>query len=349
VEPAYTTREAVKTALDAPDAARADSQVDRALQAASRAVYGVCKRKFYPEITTKRFDWPNRQTQEPWRLRLDASDLWSLTSITAGGVTIPPSAIILEPQWDGPPYTNIQVSLASGSAFQAGATFQQSIAITGIWGTAGAGAQAATTTVGTTGASATSMTVAGTPGIGVGSILQVDSELVIVSERSYTSGGTITADVAASSAATLLPMASTAGWSRGDWALVDAERVLVVDVSPGGLIVRRAWDGTVLAAHTSGASVYAPWVLTVQRGQLGTAAASHTAGSTVSTWRAPSLVEEYTIAHALTALLDERAGYARAYEGQQGGQTTPVSRRSLKALAEDLYGTYGRQARTRVV
>ena len=348
MEPSYTTRETVKAALDSPDTARADAQVDRAVQAASRAVYGVCKRKFYPEVTTKKFDWPTRQTAEPWRLDLYASDLYALTGLTSGGTTIPIGNVILESQWDGPPYTSLQISLASASAFSAGPTFQQAIAVTGTWG-AVTGPQAATTTVGTTAAGATSMTVAGAPGIGVGSTLQVDAELVIVSERSYTSGGAITADVGASSALTLLPMASTAGWSRGDWALVDAERVLVVDVVPSGLVVRRAWDGTVLAAHTSGAVVYAPWVLTVQRGQLGTAAASHAAGSTVSVWRAPSLVEEYTVAHALTALLDERSGYARAYEGGQGGQATPVTRRSLAALEKDLYGTFGRMARTRVV
>lgn len=348
MEPCYATREAVMAAMDTPEPARAAAQVDRAVQAASRAVDGLCKRLFYPRVQTIRFDWPNRQTAEAWRVWFYANDLYRLDALTAGGVAIPTGDVILEPNWAGPPYTSLQTSLATSSALQAGATWQQAIAVTGLWGYMTSTTTAATT-VGTTTTGAGTVTVTGTPGIGVGSTLQLDQELVIVTGRQYTSAGALTGAVAASSSVTLLPLASTTGWSAGDWALVDAERCRVDDVTPTGLIVRRASDGTTLAAHSSGATVYAPWVLVVQRASLGSTAASHPAGTAVVSWRAPSQVEEYVVAHALNEVLDERSGFARAYSGGSGGTAVPVSRRSLESLERDLYTNYGRQARTRVV
>jgi hypothetical protein len=52
--------------------------------------------------------------------------------------------------------------------------------------------------------------------------------------------------------------------------------MLVVDRYTATVIVERQWSGSVLAAHSSGDTIYAYRTLTVQRGQLGTTAATHT-------------------------------------------------------------------------
>src|SRR5258706_968268 len=130
----YATREDVKSALDSAETARNNAQVDRAIESSSRSVESQLNRRFYPQVATRYFPWPNWQYAWPWRLWLDYDELISVTSLTSGSTVISPSSYFLEPVNTGPPYTSVEINLGSQASFGVSTTFQRSIAIVGTWG-----------------------------------------------------------------------------------------------------------------------------------------------------------------------------------------------------------------------
>lgn len=353
--PVYATREDIKDALDFKETARADDRIDRALEAAAASVDNQCNRQeFAPTIATRFWDWPSGQYARPWRLWFDASGLISVTEVSSGGVVIDPDVVLLEPNRSGPPYNRVELNIGTSSGWTGGDTHQRDIAITGLWGYTND-----ETTLGTTVTAlddtARTVTVDGaTSGdIGVGSLLRLDTErLLVTGRRQADTGQTLTAAVDGQAKTTSIPVGDGDAFAVGETILVDAERMLVVDIAGTNLIVRRAWDGSTLAPHDSGATVWAPRLLAVQRGALGTTAAAHDIGSTVARWDPPALVRTLTIAETVTTLSQEPAGYARVAR-TTGGTTNGMGPRSLTPTIDDIrqqcVSTHGRQIRTRAV
>ena len=346
----YATREDVKSALDYKETARNNVQVDRAIEAASRVIENDCHRLFYPTVGVRRFDWPNYQYARSWRLWLDENDVISLTSLVSGGVTIPASAYNLEPVNTGPPYSSIEIKLSSSSALSAGATWQQSTVLTGLFGYSNdegpAGALAADCT-----SSATTIQVTDSASVGVGQLLRLGTERLNVTDKtSVTTGKTLQTPVTAAMADNLLATGAGNGvsFTIGETVTLDAERMRIVDILGDSLNVIRAWDGSVLAAH-NGSAIYAPRRLTVTRGALGTTAAAGTNGDAVVKWLPPGPVRELAIAYACNSVLNESAGYARTIGSgaTQRAATTIVA--NIGALTAQVNGTYGRKARSRAV
>jgi len=118
--------------------------------------------------------------------------------------------------------------------------------------------------------------------------------------------------------------------------------MLVQEVVAGIAKVKRAWDGTYLAAH-SGAAVSAYRQLSVLRGQLGTAAASHSSSATVARHRVPSLIRDLSIAECLNQVLQEGSGYARTVGS--GETAMPAPGMGLAEKWDEARATYGRKAR----
>ena len=346
----YSTREAVKDALDVKETARADGQIDRAIEAASRSVEGLLHRRFYPWTGTRYFDWPNSQRARPWRLWLDANELVSVTTLTSGGTVIPETDYFVRRSDDlgEPPYDHIELDLDSPASFGGGSTHQRDIAITGVFGygddTAPAGALGAALDD-----SATSVTVTDAGAVGVGDLLLVDTERMVVTGRAMADTGLTISGVLASSQAgvTVTVSSSTGAPAPGEVILLDSERMLVVDTAGTTLTVKRAWDGSVLAAHDTGTAVWASRSLTVQRAAVGTVAASHADGVSLARHVYPGPVTTLCEAYALNTLLQARAGYARtAGEGDGARESTG---RGVKAAERDAYRAYGRKARLRGV
>jgi hypothetical protein len=352
--PVYCTREDVKQALDFKETARADGAVDRAIQAATGAVEGLCHRVFHPAIGTRYFDWPD-QYARPWRLWLDASELISITAVSSGGITIPVGRINLEPNRSGPPYSRIEIQLDTDSAFGGGATPQRDITITGLWGysneesPAGTAAAAASDT-------ATTLSVSNAAAIGVGQVLRIGAERLLVTDRAMTSTGqALQTPLTAAKNSEVVTVADGTAFAVGEVLLIDAERMRVTDIAGNNLIVDRAWDGSTLAAHTA-PTIYASRALTVARGALGTTAAAITQGAPVYRWNPPGAVRSLAIAEAVTTLLQESSGYARttgvgSSARQVGGGTVAKTAygSGLDALREQVYVSHGRKARTRAV
>ncbi|GAA3718256.1 hypothetical protein [Streptomyces tremellae] len=354
-QPVYATREDVANAADGKVTARADRRLDRALEQATESVDGLCHRHFAPTIATRFFDWPNGQYARPWRLWLDANELISVTEVTSEGQVIDPSAVLLEPQAYGPPYNRIELDISTTSGWVGGDTHQRNIGIKGLWGDTDQQSPlgAATGAVDTL---ATRLDVDGETAaeVGVGSIVTLDTErLMVIGRRQADTGQTLAAEVGAQAAATTLTVQDGDAFGVGETVLVDSERMQIVDIAGPALTVRRGWDGSVLAAHAASAAVWASRRLTVRRAVLGTTAAVHPAGTGVRRWDPPALVRQLTIAEALVSLGLEAAAYTRTVitGSSAGGTGSGTARDSsgVQDLRDRTYEAHGRKARLRAV
>lgn len=343
----YCSREDVKAALDFKEAARNNTQIDRAIEAASIAVDALCHRKFYPEVATKYFDWPNYQYARSWRLWLDANEVISVTSLVAGGTTISSSDYFLEPANYGPPYSHIEIDLSSSAAFSSNSgTHQRSVAITGTFGynhTHSVVASAAEAI----NASETQIDVNDSSNVNVGDLFEIDDEHMICVEKSMlTTGQTLQTPLTASMNDNTVAVATGGQFHVGETLLLDSERMLIVDIAGNSLTVRRSWDGSTLAAHT-GSTIYAPRTLTMIRGAQGSTAASHLNGADVEKVVVPALIRQLAIAEAVNMLLQESNGFARTSSGESNNPADIG--RGLQGLRDLAKREYGRKVRIRGV
>lgn len=342
------TREDVKTALDVKETARNNVQIDRAIAAATPSIEGLLKRTFYPLVATKYFPWPSRTPGvAPWRLWLDANELVEVYEITVNGEALAEGDYFLEPQRYGPPYTSIEINLGSSASFGSGNTWQRAIAVTGLYAhsapeqTAGALAESLDD-------SETLVDVTDSAAIGVGQIIRIGSERMIVTEKSMadTSQNLGTSLTALANNVTVA-VASGAAFTVGETILIEAERMLVVDIAGNNLIVKRQWDGSVLAAHTSPQDIYALRTLTVQRGALGTTAASHASTAAIYKHVWHPLVRKMAVAEAVVTAAQELSAYART--AGQGENARESYGKALQQARADALTALGRKARMRSV
>ena len=350
--PVYCTREDVKRALDSGETARNNDQIDRLIDAAARGIDDECARYFYPRATTLYWDWPSVQMGRSWRLWLDRDELLSLTTLTSGGSGIPSGGYYLEPNRSGPPYSRIEIRLDSAYALGLGSTPQRDIALTGVFGftraTTAAGTLAATITD-----SATSLACSDAAKIGVGDTLLIDTEYMQVTDRRMLTTGQ-TGTLTANANAVTLTVADGTAFDIGEVLLLDSERMLVVDIAGNDLTVRRAWDGSVLAAHTT-ATIYAARTLLVTRATLGTVAAAHNVDTVIYRHTPPNLVRQLNIAETLQGLQNEGSAYqavqqrARQMGARGSARNAQIQVYPIDDLRERVLHTYGRKARMRVV
>jgi hypothetical protein len=339
----YCTRADVTSALDVKATARRDAQVDRCIEAGSRAVDGLCHRVFFPELRTMTFDWPDRQSPTSWRLWLNANELASATAITAAGEPIPDGDFFLRPD-DGPPFTRVEINLGSSAAFAAGDSTQRAIGITGWYAgcadeQTGAGELAATIDD-----SQSTIDVTDPVAVDVGTLLKVDDERIVVTgKKMLVTGQTLQADLTDKNNANLVSVEDGTAFVEGELLLIGGERVQVVDIAADTLVVARAVDGSTLTTHTTGAALYWQRRCTVLRGQLGTTRAAHGAVA-LARQLYPPLVRQLAIAETMVALGQETGGY-----GQQirAGESATKLAQSITDLRDQVYMKHGRKARSR--
>lgn len=342
----YCTREDVKSALDSKATAYNNKDVDAAIEQASRNAESFLHRRYYPEIATRYIDWPNQDYAPSWRIYLKKNELISLTTLVSGGTTIPATDYFLRrsDNEERPPYTFIDINLASASAFSGGSTFQRSIALTGVFGYQDVQTDIGGTLATTVNASVTTVDVTNSADIGTGSLLNLESERVTVSARSLlTTATTITADVGALNSVTLVSTSDGTKHHADELITIDAETMIVRSVVGNNLIVQRAWDGSVLAPHTTGATVFAPRRLTVARAALGTTAAAHTAGIAITRQTYPGPVVSLTRAYAINNRMQEVTGFARV--AGSGNNAYEFTGRGIIQLEQDAMQAVGKKNR----
>lgn len=348
----YCTREEVQRALDIKPTQIDALRVDRALETARNDVDALCHRRFYNVIETRFFDWPNYQYAYPWRIWLDAAELADVTTVVPvvkSGTTVVTAANIFwgNPAYPVAPFTYLELNRSSNSTFGVGTTPQRDVSITGNFGywskTATAGNLAAAITD-TTGTSAT-VTNANSPG--VGDVLIIDSESMLVTDRNWiTTGQTQSSGVASASSADNSLTVSGGSFFAGETLLLDSEQMLVTSVNASVLTVKRAWNGTVLATH-SGAVIYAGRLLTVSRGFGGTTPATHLNSAAIVISLIPGAVKTLAIAEALNTIQQESSGYS--HMTGENGMAQSITGGTLDQLRDQVQTLYGRKARRRVI
>lgn len=298
---------------------------------------------FAPWQGTLYFDWPNSQDADAGELYLNNHTLISLTSAVSGGTALALADVLLEPVADGPPYRRIRLDRAASSQFSSGTgTGQRSLALTGLWGHSNSERSSSTLGAALT-SSAVSVSTAAD--VGVGSIVRVDSERMIVTARNWVTSAQ-TGTLTASNTAQSLAVSDGTVFRAGEELLMGTERMLIRDVVSNTLIVQRAWNGSTLAAH-SGATIYYAHTLTVERGALGTTAAAHDSGATVYVWKPPSLLATLNRAYALDLFFQESAAYARTIGANESERE--FNARGIKRLEQQVYDAYARRIRMRAV
>lgn len=353
--PVYTTRETIKRALDQGEVPKNNRNIDRCIASASRTAEAECHRIFYPRVMTKYFDWPNDQDALAWRLWLDDQDLISVSALVSGGVTIAAGDFNLEPNRTGPPYNRLEIDISSSANLGGGATHQQDVAVNGLWGWNDTHEDVGTTTEALD-ASETSVDVSAVASadVGVGSILKIDTERMLVTDRAQMDTGVNVggAGLTANKNAESLTVADGTQFAVGEVLLIEAERVLVEDITGNTLVVERAFEGSTIAAHAAGVDIYAPRTLTVTRGALGSTAAAHNSGATVQLWQVPPVVRQFVTAEAIHQLMQEQTGWFRTMSASSIFGGTAKRAATVEALVDfrnQMYRTHGRKARTRTI
>lgn len=346
----FATREDVKNALDVKATAYDDAQIDRILESSSRKIEQDLHVYPAPVLETRYFDWPDSQMGSSYELWLGEDILIRLDTLVSGGATIP-ATVGSVPSWylwpsnaasKLQPYRKLEMNLASNTSFETGSTHQRDIAITGLWGFSDQSVRIGTQSGSLNATDDIINTV--WAGVGVGSILRVGDERVICTDRNFAdTTRTLAADLGVLDSAKVV-QTNGATIYPGEEIMIDAERMLVTSRTGNNLQVKRAYSGSTLASHTSGAAIYSARAFTVQRGALGTTAATHIDGLAWTSWVVPGPIHTLCIAECINTFEQETSGYARTVGSGDGERN--ASGAGLDAARKAAIEACGRQART---
>ena len=301
--PSYATVEQLQAAADYKPTAYEAARLGRIVDAASRRIELRLHRHFYPLTETVTYTRPtlakpHTSTSTGFFLN---RDLISLSAVTVDTASQTVGLIELWPTQYGPPYSWLGVT---------GST----IVIAADWGfsntTTPAGALAEALDATETGVDVTDSSK--DTGVGIGDLIIADSERMVVTGKSQLDiaqniQGNLTADT---SDVTVAVEDGTTIFT-GEVLLVNAEEMLIVAISANNATVKRAWNGSVLAAHTSGDDIFAPRTLTVERNAVGSTAATHLTAAALTRNLPPAAITDLCIAESINTYEQETAGYAR--------------------------------------
>lgn len=319
--PAYASREALALALDRGLTVRSIDGLDRALYAATDTIEQQLERVFWPWSGARTFDTPadDTSTSTPtWRLYLAPHDLISQTSVTVAGIAVSNVQLRPDNRLDEPARW-LELDRTTSASFQDGTGSQRRVSVTGLWGWSDRSRRAGTLnsspdTDDTTLDLATAP-AAGVSAVGVGHLIKINNERMVVEDRlPVDTGVNLGADLAATVSATMpssIAVASGGAFAAGEMLAVDGEIMLIERIVGNTLYVRRGYASTPVAAHSNGADIYAYRRLQVYRAAAGTTAASHASSDAVTRWEPPAAIEALCVALAEEIAVQEGAAYAR--------------------------------------
>lgn len=322
--PAYASREALALALDRGLTVRSIEGLDRALYAGADTIEQELERVFWPWYGTRTFDIPadDTSTNTPsWRLWLAPHDLISLESLTVAGAAVSLSNVQLRPDNRvNAPARWLELDRASSASFHdGGAGSQRRASGVGLWGWSDESRRAGTVAAAVDTDDLTldldTAPTVGVSAVGVGHLIKINSERMVVEDRAITDTGVnLAADLAATTSNTMptsVGVTSGLAFAAGEIIAVDGEWMLVERIVGNTLHVRRGYASTPVASHANGADIYAYRRLQVARAAAGTTAGSHADGDAVTRWVAPPAIEALNIALAQEIAVQEGAAYAR--------------------------------------
>ena len=272
----------------------------------------------------------------------------SVTTLQAQAQNVSPVVIthfFLEPQIFSGPYSRIEIDLSSTDAFQSGNTPQRSISVQGQWGYCNNTIAAGTLISGlASDATVTTFLCSDASKVDVGDVLLIGTEAIYVSGRAqYDTTATLSGNPTVDKSNVLIAINTGSLIHPGEAVTVDAEIMYVSSVTANNLNLPsagRAYDGSVLAAHTSSTHVYAPRTLTIVRGVNGTTAAVHPDSTAIVKYQAPADVVRAVVASAVAAYQQEAAGYGRSIGA--GDMAVEFTGKAQKNLWQETVDNYQR-------
>jgi len=311
----YTTRERVKRASDTVTGVRFNADIDAQIESASRAVDALLNRRVLPWTEELPFSYPQKDGR-PGVLYLGDLDLLSVSQLTRDDDTetaIASTDYFLEPADIGPPYFWIEIDKTTSAYFAGLNTSQRAVRVTGDWGYSNRTRSAGTVASGLADSdSATSMVVSNGALVDVGNLLLCQNERLFVTAKSAADTlANLSANADADTADETITVNDLSLVHVDEIITVDSERMLVYDKAAasgaGNLFCKRAWDGTNLASHSSGADVYAQRTCTVERGVNGSTAATHSNGTPLTAYDPPADIQQLCLAYVLNHFAQNQA------------------------------------------
>lgn len=345
----YATREQIMRSLEVLESAYAGHLIDAKIRAASRSAEGFLHRRFYPELRTILRDWPNHSSSPSWEIDLGDQEAIAVDTVTSGGTDITADVILRRgDDLAEPPYSTLQVNLSTNAAFSAGTSWQRSLSLRMLFGYSDTATSLAGGSLsGIINSTVTTLVINPLSGYftpGIGSLIKIGTERLLLMDRRMSSTTlTTTSSLTDVQSARSFTSAGAASLAVGEIILLDSERMRIDDIAGSTVIVTRAWDGTVLASHTSGSTIYALRTFVAWRGALGSIAASHADTDPVYVHEYPALLNELVIAETVTLLEQNAGGYARTLGS--GAGTREAVGLGLDDIRERAYRELGRKNR----
>ena len=308
-KPTYVSRGELMTAADVAASARFAPQLDRILQGVSRQIDKTMHREFFPTTATKTFFPEGRVDHDTKLWSFAVPDLLSVSSITVDTVALTSAQYrYLDLDDFGAPYDQVALIGVSGTE----------IVAAGDWGYTNS-----TSTVGTLVGAVNdvvqTVVVSNSAAVSPGDMIGVATERMIVVEAGLAdTGQNIGADIAALTSADVVAVTTGSAYFLGETIVVGSERMTITSIAGNTLIVERAAQGSTLAAHVSGADIYAPRSLTVERGATGSTAASQSADAAVTRFLAPPPIRSLALGMALVGYEQEKGAYGRVVGSGDG-------------------------------
>jgi hypothetical protein len=314
--PWFASREDVALALERGVTVRTVAALDRSIAAATDTINGDLQwRNIYPHQATRTFDWPpdDTSTRAPsWRLWLGRDCLISVTSVSVGGSALTDYQLKPDNRIDEPA-RSVELLRSGSATFGTGAaTPQRHVSIVGLWGWSDVSRSVGVLESAIGSSSTETVDLTSGAAVGVGNLVRVDDERMIVTDKTaIDTGQNTTGALTANLSDTSVGVATGSGFTVGEVIEIGSELMLVERISGNTLSVRRGWGGTTNTAHLTNQDVYAYRRLTVERGAAGTTATTHADAATVTRWVPPAALESLCIALAIDQALQEGAAYAR--------------------------------------
>lgn len=320
-----------------------DQRVFDAIDFVSRDIESETDRRFIPRIETRYFDWPQQNLNPSWELELD-EDLIELISITAASNDDTPVSISLDDVYLGPPgatgsFNLITVKLSNNSRIYSGISFQRAVAVTGLWGHSrnlksggllGAGIDIDDGQILCSDASR----------VNVGHTVMLDDEFLFVTDRSWSDTGATAGALTDSKNAVAVTSSNGTLHHEGEMILIEAEKMLIETIAGDVLGVIRSYDGTALAAHDTGKSIYAPRLLDVDRHVNGSEPAAHLINTSISLVEAHAGAAGLALAQSIVYLLNNESGWVRKVSG--GESEMQVSMTDFEKMRKRVIASYQR-------
>lgn len=307
--PFYCTREDVMSSPEIKLSARMGPMIDQKIAGATLSINGLLLRRFYPELRTVSFSYPRCDGSPADQIWLDLNEIVSLTSLTVDGTVTTDYTLKRFDEVNEPPYSILEIGDTG---------FADPVVAVGTF----AGCRILETNIGALSAqlaasdTATANVTWNTPRFGVGSILRIDDERMIVTERTWVdSTQNLGVALTARNDNVTVAVSNGSAFAAEEMITIDGEIMRVNVVTGNTLTVSRAEEGTVLAAHALNADIYTLTGVQLERGALGTTTALHVNSSPIYLYVVPPLIRELAVAETVASLQQTSEAYKNVRAG----------------------------------